>query len=103
VAARDWVTAELLAAWPDRPTLVAELRAAAAAPGPARCELAALTMPSCVLALRDDPLHPLEVARAWAAALPSAQLVELPRQAPAADRSVFGAAVAAWLAGLPGR
>jgi pimeloyl-ACP methyl ester carboxylesterase len=88
-----WVAAELAAAWPAYGDgLAASLRAAAAAPGPTLAELAAIAVPVGLAAFADDPLHPVAVARQWAAAIPRAALRELPRTAPAADRSALGAA-----------
>jgi pimeloyl-ACP methyl ester carboxylesterase len=95
----SWVAAELAAAWPaygDR--LAASLRAAAAAPGPTRAELAALPVPAGLVAFPDDPLHPAALAHDWAAAIPRAAVRELPLAAPATDRSVLGAATLAALA-----
>jgi pimeloyl-ACP methyl ester carboxylesterase len=86
-----WVAAELAAAWPpygDR--LAASLRAAAAAPGPSRAELAALPVPAGLVAFADDPLHPYEVAREWAAAVPRAALRTLHLADVAADPSILG-------------
>ncbi|HVE29072.1 MAG TPA: alpha/beta hydrolase [Mycobacteriales bacterium] len=93
-----WVAAELAAAWPAYGDgLAASLRAAAVAPGPTRADLAALPVPAGLVAFQDDPLHPAAVAREWAAAIPRAAVWELPLAAPAADRSVLGAAALAAL------
>jgi pimeloyl-ACP methyl ester carboxylesterase len=86
-----WVAAELAAAWPaygDR--LAASLRAAAAAPGPTAAELASLRVPAGVVGFTDDPLHPYEVAREWAAALPRAVLRTLQLSDAAPDPAVLG-------------
>jgi pimeloyl-ACP methyl ester carboxylesterase len=94
-----WVAAELAAAWPAYGDgLAASLRAAAAAPGPTRAELAALPVPAGLVAFPDDPLHPAAVAHDWAAAIPLAAVRELPLAAPAADRSVLGTTALAALA-----
>jgi pimeloyl-ACP methyl ester carboxylesterase len=94
-----WVADELAAAWPGYGTgLAASLRAAAAAPGPSRAELAALAVPAGVVAFTDDPLHPAAVAREWAATAPYAALRELPLSAPAEDRTVLAHAALAALA-----
>jgi pimeloyl-ACP methyl ester carboxylesterase len=93
-----WVAAELAAAWPaygDR--LAASLRAAAAAPGPTRAELAGLRVPAGLVAFPDDPLHPAAVAHDWAVAIPRAAVREVPLAAPASDRSVLGRAALAAL------
>jgi pimeloyl-ACP methyl ester carboxylesterase len=94
-----WVAGELAAAWPAYGDgLAASLRAAAAAPGPTPAELAALPVPAGLAAFADDPLHPVAVAREWAAAIPRAALRELPLSAPAADRALLGTATLAALA-----
>ena len=91
----DWVTAELLRAWQDRPGLAAELAAAAAAP--ALADLGRLAVPALVLALTGDPVHPRAVAQAWAEAIPDADLAEIERAAPGRDLAVFGRTVGAWI------
>ncbi|OXM49110.1 alpha/beta hydrolase, partial [Amycolatopsis alba DSM 44262] len=49
----------------------------------------------------DDPIHPAEVARAWAAALPRAEVGESTLTALGADRESLGrATVLAWLRAL---
>jgi pimeloyl-ACP methyl ester carboxylesterase len=90
----DWVGEELRRGWSTfaDDELVAALRSAAASPGPTLVELAAIGVPSAVVALRDDPLHPERVAHRWAGAIPGAQLVALGRQAPLADRGALGRA-----------
>lgn len=98
-----WVAAELAAAWPgygDR--LAASLRAAAAAPGPSVAELAAVGVPVGLVACADDPLHPLAVARGWAAALPRAALRTLRLADLAADRAALGTAALAALTAAAG-
>ncbi len=97
VAGADWVVDELASAWTGRATLVAELAAAAVEPAPSLGQLAALARPALVLALDEDPVHPLGVARAWADALPDSHLRVVGRWDPAADRAVFGAAVGEWM------
>lgn len=95
--ADDWVVAELQRAWPQRGSLGAELGTAARCPAPSQALLRRIRQPSLVLALDEDPFHPLAVARSWAGWLPNATLRVIPRQLPAADRSVFGRAVGRWL------
>lgn len=94
----SWVSEELERAWPSYgEALVPALRATAASPGPTLDELSRIRIPVGVVAFTDDPFHPVEIARAWSAALPRAGLVELARDAPALDREVLGrAALAAW-------
>lgn len=94
--AGDWVVEELHRAWLRRPTLAAELAAAARGSAPLPSDLARLRTPTLVIALAEDPVHPLQVADAWAEAIPGARLDIITRQAPTADRAVFGRAVGAW-------
>jgi hypothetical protein len=98
MASGGWVVDELAAGWPRHgDALPGVLRAAATSPAPTEGELAAVGVPAGVVGLRDDPMHPAAVARRWSAALPRAELRLLPRDAPATDRSVLGAAaLAAW-------
>ncbi len=96
----DWVLAELTAAWADRQTLAAELAAATGGAAPSSAQLGALGVPLLVVALADDPLHPMRVARCWSRLAPRSQLVVIDRHAPAADRAVFARAAAAPLAAL---
>jgi pimeloyl-ACP methyl ester carboxylesterase len=96
--ATDWVVAELRRAWPGRSGLAAELAVAADAAAPAVADLRAIDAPALVIALSGDPFHPVGVARAWASAIPRAELVHVERQAPSTDRAVFGRAVGSWLA-----
>jgi pimeloyl-ACP methyl ester carboxylesterase len=87
-----WIADELAAAWPAYGDgLAGSLRAAAAAPGPTLTELASLRPPVGLVAFADDPMHPVAVAREWAAAIPRCALHELDLAAPAGDRAVLGA------------
>jgi pimeloyl-ACP methyl ester carboxylesterase len=98
-----WVAAELAAAWPGYgDQLGASLRAAAAADGPSRAELAALPVPAGLVAFADDPLHPYEVAQEWAAAVPRAALRTLHLRDAAADPSILGAEALAALTAAGG-
>lgn len=94
-----WLADELDRAWRGYgPALADSLRVAAATPGPGLDELRGLDLPVGVVALTDDPLHPLDVARAWAGALPRAALVTTTLAAIGRDRRALGrAAVLAWL------
>ena len=95
-----WVIDELAAAWPayTAPELAATLRATADSAGPSARELASVPLPCGVAALGDDPLHPVGVARTWAAALPAAGLVETRHAVVGADRASLGrAALLGWL------
>jgi pimeloyl-ACP methyl ester carboxylesterase len=100
-----WVLDELSAAWPRTPDLAAALRATARSAAPTLEELARVELPCGVVALRDDPLHPADVARDWAATLRHARLAETHLAAVGRDRATIGrGAVLAWLrarAGLP--
>lgn len=96
----DWVVAELDSAWRHRELapLATALRGTAASAAPTIEDLARIAIPTCVVALADDPLHPASVARQWTDAIPSAVFASVSRHAPATDRAVFGQAVcAAWL------
>ncbi|MGN6333683.1 MAG: alpha/beta fold hydrolase [Motilibacteraceae bacterium] len=89
---QGWVGAELARAWPGygQERLVRALRATAAAPGPTPEQLAAVPVPVGLVAVADDPFHPVRVAQEWQRLLPRAALEVLPASAPAADRSVIG-------------
>lgn len=101
-AAGDWVVDELARGWAeyDDDALAAALEAAAASPGPTLDELGGVDVPAAVVALADDPLHPAEVAAAWAAALPHAALTVVARGAPGPDRGALGRAARAALGRL---
>ena len=75
-SALPWVHAELASAWSlyREDELIALLRATAASHAPTATELAAIAVPSGLLAFSDDPFHPLAVSREWARALPSSYL-----------------------------
>lgn len=96
----DWVTNELVRAWgsTDQATLVSTLRATAASAAPTLAQLRAIAMPTLVLGLHDDPMHPWSVALQWAATIPGAELVGMARSLPQADLAVFGrlCATTAW-------
>ncbi len=97
--APGWVADELAAAWPAYADadLEATLRATAAASAPTVAALTALTVPCGLVALVDDPMHPVTVARRWTQAIPRAALVETTRAAVGADRAALGRAVlSAW-------
>lgn len=88
----DWVVSELRASWgpQDDRELAAELESVAVSPGPTRSVLASITVPSVVVGVLDDPLHPIEVAREWSAAIPGCCLQTLSRNELAADRGSLG-------------
>jgi hypothetical protein len=74
-----WVADALAASWPahDTDRLVAGRRAVASSAGPTDRELGALAVRTTVVALVGDPLHPADVARHWAAAIPGSRLREV--------------------------
>lgn len=97
--ADDWVLDELDRAWSGytREELAATLAMAAATAGPTVDELARIRCPTIVIALADDPLHPLDVAERVAAAIPLARLSVLTRSEIQADRTAFARAASAGL------
>ncbi|OXM39055.1 alpha/beta hydrolase [Amycolatopsis alba DSM 44262] len=89
----EWLSAELGRAWRRHGDgLAASLRTAASRPAPALEDLAGLDVPAGIGACADDPIHPAEVARAWAAALPRAEVGESTLTALGADRESLGRA-----------
>jgi pimeloyl-ACP methyl ester carboxylesterase len=100
-----WVLTELERAWRHRGRagLVTELRGVAASPGPTEDELRALAVPAGVVALRDDPLHPEDVARRWAAVMSDAVLTTVDHATVAADRTALGTAALRALAATASR
>jgi len=95
----EWLSEELGRAWRRHGDgLAASLRTAASHPAPGLEELKGLDVPAGIGACVDDPIHPAEVARAWAAALPRAEVGESTLTALGADRESLGrATVLAWL------
>ena len=96
-AADAWVAAELARAWSsyEQVELVHALLATARSAGPSLLELAAVEVPTGIVALEADAFHPLAVAREWAGLVPAAALTVIPP--PVTDRAALGrAAVAAW-------
>ncbi len=99
LADQGWVGAELAAAWPryGQAGLVAALRATAVSAAPDPAALGRIGVPVGLVALRDDPFHPAEVARKWARLIQHATLEELAADDPATARAVLGRAVVrAW-------
>ena len=97
--APSWLVAELGRAWAGfGPGLAPALEAAAEEAAPTAAELTGLDVPVGVAALVDDPVHPLEVAEDWHAALPRSALVTTTLAAFGADPATLGrATVLAWL------
>jgi pimeloyl-ACP methyl ester carboxylesterase len=95
----EWLSAELSRAWGGYgPALADSLEVAAARPAPTLEDLAALDVPVGIAACVDDPVHPVSVAREWAAALPRAEVCTTRLPIVGADPEALGrAAVLAWL------
>lgn len=76
---RTWIIEALLTTWSSQPKgrLVAAMERAARVSAPSLVDLSSISVPTLVLGLRDDPLHPIATARAWANVIPSARCVEL--------------------------
>lgn len=100
-ATRDvpaWLAGELGRAWRRAgDDLVASLRVAVTRPAPTVAVLRRITAPAAVVGCVDDPVHPVEVAREWAAALPDAELRTITFARLGEDRAALGRAA---LAGL---
>ncbi|GAA5116384.1 alpha/beta hydrolase [Pseudonocardia adelaidensis] len=89
-----WVADELARAWAGYgPGPGDALDAAAAQAAPDRALLGSLTVPVGIVALVDDPVHPLATARTWARALPRAAIRTTTLGAVGADPAVLGRAV----------
>ncbi|MDP4014398.1 MAG: alpha/beta hydrolase [Candidatus Nanopelagicales bacterium] len=90
----DWVTRELTRSWNGRGSedLAAELRRAAVQPAPRRQALERIHVPTGVIALSGDPMHPVSVAAAWTSVIPGAAMEVVSRDRPAESVSCFGTA-----------
>jgi pimeloyl-ACP methyl ester carboxylesterase len=94
-----WIAEELAGAWPrhDPAAFVAVLTGLARSAAPTPAELRRLRVPTGLVALDDDPMHPAAVAKRWSSLIPVAELRRVAFDAPAADRAVLGrAALTAW-------
>lgn len=93
----DWVAQEVTAAWRGRRTsdVARTLRATSASTAPTIAGLRDIRVPTTVVALAGDPMHPEEVARTWAASIPHARLAVVGRDDPGTDVAVLGRAVIA--------
>lgn len=93
-----WLADELARAWAGYgPGLADALDAAAAEPAPDPAALRSLAVPVGIVALVDDPVHPLATALTWARALPRAVVRTTTLGALGADPAVLGQAAApAW-------
>ncbi|MYR05791.1 alpha/beta hydrolase [Gordonia sp. SID5947] len=73
-----WLAAELSRSWRGlHPGLGKQLADAAEFHSPDLAQIATLTAPLAITAATDDPVHPGEVGRAWAAAAPRSALAEV--------------------------
>lgn len=77
----DWVVDELRRAWSAMPQarLVNALRVAGAQPAPTCEELQSVRARVVLVAMADDPTHPLSAAEEWHGCLPDSTLTVLPR------------------------
>ncbi len=88
-----WLAEELTRSWQRQwPRLPDAMEAAAGFIGPTHAELQRLTAPMGVAAATDDPIHPLDVGRQWAADAPHAALRTLALAQIGADAAALGAA-----------
>jgi pimeloyl-ACP methyl ester carboxylesterase len=87
--ARSWQSQ-----WPHLPDAMAE---AAAYIAPTRAQLRQLAVPMGIAAAVDDPVHPIEIGREWAAAAPHAALRTVTLDEIGADPAALGAACLAAL------
>jgi pimeloyl-ACP methyl ester carboxylesterase len=87
--ARSWQSQ-----WPHLPDAMAE---AAAYIAPTRAQLQQLAVPMGIAAAVDDPVHPVEIGREWAAAAPHAALRTVTLDQIGADPAALGAACLAAL------
>jgi pimeloyl-ACP methyl ester carboxylesterase len=89
-----WLADELARAWAGYGAGLADaLDAAAAHPAPDVATLATIAVPVGIVALVDDPVHPLATAATWARALPRAAVRTTTLAALGADPAVLGQAV----------
>jgi pimeloyl-ACP methyl ester carboxylesterase len=98
--AEPWVAGEIRAAWATytQADLVRELSTASRAIPPAYDELAQCAVPTGLVALAGDPVHPMDAAEEWANAIPVAELETVQMHEPAANLTAIGhAAVRAWV------
>jgi pimeloyl-ACP methyl ester carboxylesterase len=94
-----WVAAEIRAAWStyDPAELARELHTASTAPPPSLGDLARCRVATGIVAMADDPVHPVAVAEAWQRAIPRSAMETVQLHAPANGLAVIGhAAVRAW-------
>lgn len=93
-----WLADELARSWAAQwPSLPDAMEEAAGYVAPTCDELTRLAAPMGVAAAVDDPVHPVDVARQWAAAAPRAALRTFTLDEMGADPAVVGAACVAAL------
>lgn len=93
-----WLAGQLRRAWPRYGDhLATSLRTAATSPAPDPAALGGLRTRTVVVGCTDDPVHPVSVAREWAAAVPGAVLRELSLADIGADLTNLGAAAVSGL------
>ena len=90
----DELTRSWLSQWPDLPGAMDE---AAGYVAPTDAQLQRLAAPMGVAAAGDDPIHPLDVGRHWAAVAPHAALRTVTLDQIGADPAALGAACLAAL------
>ncbi|WP_293004424.1 alpha/beta hydrolase [Mycobacterium sp.] len=93
-----WLADELARSWRGQwPHLPAAMEEAAGYVAPTETELRRLAVPLGVAAAEDDPIHPVDVGRRWAAAAPRGALRTVTLDQIGADASALGAACLAAL------
>lgn len=98
-----WLADELERSWRGLwPGLPESMEAAATHVAPTLAELATLQLPVALVAVEDDPLHPLATAVDWRDALPQARLETVLLAELGADPTVLAAAGLRALAALAG-
>lgn len=99
---RDWVVDAVASSWPryGDPVLAASLLTASRSPGPTSAELASIRVPSAIVCLDDDALHPRAVAEHWHSVIPASALESLPRDLGGRRPDVLGQAAIRALARL---
>ena len=99
-----WLADELTRSWQSQwPQLPDAMEEAASYVAPTRAQLKQLAVPMGIAAAVDDPIHPIEIGREWAAAAPHAALRTVTLDQIGADPAALGAAcLAALVAAQPG-
>ena len=93
-----WLADELARSWQSQwPHLPDAMVEAATYIAPTRAQLQQLTVPMGIAAAVDDPIHPIEIGREWAAAAPHAALRTVTLDQIGADPAALGAACLAAL------